>query len=205
MVIFLDGMQVFSPPRTGRGKKPVMLLDSGLMRVLSGSCGTHGYIPRGTRPSPMHLLFGIGNPLLGDDGAGNHVARRLAADGWLAFDCGTAPENFTSVVRRERPDLLVIVDAVDMALPAGAVRIVPSDRIEDCGIGTHSLPLTALISFIGDAAGEVIVVGIQPSILDLGEGLSPAVRDGANGLVARIAAGRVREVPVLEGGGRPFS
>jgi hydrogenase 3 maturation protease len=92
-----------------------------------------------------------------------------------------------------------------MGLPAGAVRIVPSDRIEDCGIGTHTLPLTALIAFIGDAAGEVIVVGIQPSILDLGEGLSPAVREGADSLVALIAAGRVREVPVLGGGGRPFS
>ncbi|HDS63904.1 MAG TPA: hydrogenase 3 maturation endopeptidase HyCI, partial [Methanofollis liminatans] len=39
----------------------------------------------------MHLLFGIGNPLRGDDGAGNHVARHLSADGWMAVDCGTAP------------------------------------------------------------------------------------------------------------------
>lgn len=146
----------------------------------------------------MHLLFGIGNPLRGDDGAGNHVARHLSADGWMAFDCGTAPENFTSVVRRARPDLLFIVDAVDMALPAGAVRIVPPDRIEDCGIGTHALPLTALISFIGDDAGAVIVVGIQPATLDSKEGLSPAVREGANALVALIREGRVWEIPVLE-------
>lgn len=146
----------------------------------------------------MHLLFGIGNPLRGDDGAGNHVARHLSADGWMAFDCGTAPENFTAVVRRARPDLLVIVDAVDMGLPAGAVRIVPPDRIEDCGIGTHTLPLTALISFIGDDAGAVIVVGIQPATLDSKEELSPAVREGANALVALIREGRVWEIPVLE-------
>jgi len=146
----------------------------------------------------MHLLFGIGNPLRGDDGAGNHVARHLSADGWMAFDCGTAPENFTAVVRREHPDILVIVDAVDMGLPAGAVRIVPPDRIEDCGIGTHTLPLTALISFIGDDAGAVIVVGIQPATLDSKEELSPAVREGANALAALSRQGRVWEIPVLE-------
>lgn len=147
----------------------------------------------------MHLLFGIGNPLRGDDGAGSHVARRLSAEGWQAVDCGTAPENFTPVVRRERPDLLVIVDAVDMALPPGAVRLVPPERIADCGIGTHALPLTALIAFIGDAAGEVVVVGIQPGGLDHEEGLSPAVREGAEALVALIREGRIWEIPVLEG------
>ncbi|HDS63575.1 MAG TPA: hydrogenase maturation protease, partial [Methanofollis liminatans] len=89
-------------------------------------------------------------------------------------------------------------DAVDMALPVGAVRIVPPERIEDCGIGTHALPLTALIAFIGDDAGEVIVVGIQPESLDSKEGLSPAVRQGANALVVMIREGRVREIPVLE-------
>lgn len=160
-------------------------------------CGTHGYIPPAARPSSMHLLLGIGNPLRGDDGAGSHVARCVSADGWLALDCGTAPENFTSVVRRERPDLLVVVDAVDMGLPAGAVRIVPTERIEDCGIGTHTLPLTAFLAFVGDAVGEAIVVGIQPSTLDLIEFLSPAVRDAADRLAALIAAGRIREIPVL--------
>ena len=96
------------------------------------------------------------------------------------------------------PTILVIVDAVDMGLPAGAVRIVPPDRIEDCGIGTHTLPLTALISFIGDDAGAVIVVGIQPATLDSKEELSPAVREGANALAALIRQGRVWEIPVLE-------
>ena len=76
-------------------------------------------------PVSMIVVLGVGNSLHGDDGAGPAVAAGVAAlglPGIAAYDCGTAPENFTGVVRRAGPDLLVIVDAAEMGLQAGSVR-----------------------------------------------------------------------------------
>ena len=50
----------------------------------------------------MIVVLGVGNFLHGDDGAGPAVAAGVLAlglPGVSAFDCGTAPENFTGVVR----------------------------------------------------------------------------------------------------------
>ena len=55
------------------------------------------------------VLLGIGNPLHADDGAGPKLADMLAGTpGVTAFNCGTAPENFTGLVRRLDPDLLIL-------------------------------------------------------------------------------------------------
>lgn len=120
--------------------------------------------------------MGIGNELLGDDGAGMAVARRLqGALGWIALVCGTAPENFTALVRRARPEVLVLVDAVDMGLDAGSVRRVPPEHLEDLSWGTHQLPLSHLLSFLAGCFGEGVVIGIQPGHISEGIGLSPPV------------------------------
>jgi hydrogenase 3 maturation protease len=144
------------------------------------------------------MLLGIGNPLHGDDGAGNYVAARFRKEGWLVLDCGTAPENFTGVVRKNRPDLLVLVDAADMGLPPGEARVIPPERIEDVGFGTHQLPLDQFISFIGECAGRVLLIGIQPDLVGMGEGLGPDVQKGADRLMKLLRRGDLSLVPVLE-------
>ena len=146
----------------------------------------------------MNLLLGIGNPLRGDDGAGVSVALHLRARGWQAVDCGTAPENFTGVVRRLRPDLLLLVDAAEMGLPPGEFRVVPKDRIEDVAFGTHHLPLSHLMEFLSDTAGEIRFIGIQPAVVEDGEGLSPGVEEGIRRLISLVQAGDLEKVPVLE-------
>jgi hydrogenase 3 maturation protease len=146
----------------------------------------------------MNLLLGIGNPLRGDDGAGVSVALHLRARGWQAVDCGTAPENFTGVVRRLRPDLLLLVDAAEMGLPPGEFRVVPKDRIEDVAFGTHHLPLSHLMEFLSDTVEEIWFIGIQPAVVEDREGLSPAVEEGVRQLLAMIQNGELDQVPVLE-------
>ena len=161
----------------------------------------HAYCIYGQIRYPyMNMLLGIGNPLRGDDGAGNYIARHFRMKGWQVIDCGTAPENFTGVVRKTKPDVLVLVDAADMGLPPGEFRIIPPERIEDVGLGTHQLPLDQFISFIGECAGKVILVGIQPVVVEMGEGLSPAVQEGVNRLVATLGKGDIYRIQVLAGG-----
>jgi hydrogenase 3 maturation protease len=144
-----------------------------------------------------NLLLGIGNPLRRDDGAGNYVASFFRAPGWSVADCGTAPENFTGLVRRQHPGLLVLVDAADMGLAPGEYAVIPRERIRDVGIGTHQLPLDFLIGFIEECAGKIIVIGIQPKLVETGEGLSPEVQEGADRLIRVLQRGRIREIPVL--------
>ena len=146
----------------------------------------------------MNLLLGIGNPLRGDDGAGVEVALRLRAEGWQAVDCGTAPENFTGLVRRLHPELLLLVDAAEMDLPPGEFRLVPKGRIEDVAFGTHHLPLSHLMEFLSDAAGEIRFIGIQPAVVEDREGLSPGVEKGIRDLLSLIWAGDLDRVAALE-------
>jgi len=142
------------------------------------------------------MLFGIGNPLLGDDGVGNYIADRFRAPGWIAVDCGTIPENFTGVVRREHPEILILVDAADLALSPGEFRAVQPDDIANVTFGTHSLPLNLLMGYLAGSAGKVIFIGIQPGQTVMGEGLSNPVREGADRLIAVLTSGAIDTIGV---------
>jgi hydrogenase 3 maturation protease len=147
----------------------------------------------------MNILFGVGNPLSGDDGIGNYVAGKFHSPGWTAYDCGTVPENFTSIVRKAGPDLLVIVDAADLGLSPGEFRVVPWEFVEDVSIGTHQLPLTHLIEFLKDCAGKIVFIGIQPKSLGFGDGLSSEVVAGADRLVKVLEDGAIGTINVFTG------
>jgi hydrogenase 3 maturation protease len=140
------------------------------------------------------MLLGIGNPLRGDDGAGNYVADRFRAPGWIVLDCGTIPENFTGVVRRERPDLLVLVDAADMGIAPGEFRIVQPDDIAAVTFGTHALPLNIMIGFLSHHVDRILFIGIQPGGTGLGQPLSDAVRDGAERLIRLIGEENIEKI-----------
>lgn len=144
-----------------------------------------------------NILLGIGNTLRRDDGAGNYVASRFRLSGWESIDCGTAPENFSGIVRRERPILLVLVDAADMGLSPGEFAIIPEEKIRDVGLGTHQATLGFLIDLVREAAGSVVLIGIQPAVVEFGDGLSPAVRVGAQRLVGLLQRGGLERIPLL--------
>jgi hydrogenase 3 maturation protease len=127
----------------------------------------------------VNMLLGIGNPLLGDDGAGPFVASQTRGLGWKAFDCGTVPENFTGKVKELRPEILIIVDAADMQLDPGEFRMVSPGHISDVAFGTHSLPLRVLIDYLAPYAGRIIFIGIQPGVVSPGAPLSPKVWEGS--------------------------
>ncbi len=142
----------------------------------------------------MMILLGVGNTLLSDDGVGcwitnNFSSNCLSSDGWKAFCGETAPENFTAPIRREKPELLIIVDAAEMGLPPGSIRIIPSDQIDDTSIGTHMLPLSHLIHYLSSDIPEILFIGIQPETIEPGVGLSPAVQTAAAALINVLKKG----------------
>lgn len=94
------------------------------------------------------VLLCVGNSMMGDDGAGPLLAesapprRKVTA----VIDGGSAPENDIVAIRELRPTRLLIVDATDMGLNPGEIRIIdPDDIAEMFMMTTHNMPLNYLI------------------------------------------------------------
>jgi len=121
------------------------------------------------------MLLGIGNELKGDDGIGNIIARQFRHDGWKSVPCETVPENFTAVVGRESPDILVIVDAADMELPPGEIRIIPKEKLGAESTSTHRMPLRHLVEHLSEYTKQVVFIGIQPKSQNIGDEVSEEV------------------------------
>jgi len=145
----------------------------------------------------MNILMGIGNVVRGDDGIGCCIAKNLEGKNWLSLDCGTAPENFTSVIRKNKPGILVIVEATDMGIDAGGFRIVSEEKIENIGISTHNIPLSFLINYLKESANRIIFIGVQPkTIRDSGE-ISDKLKKSAEHLIEILREGRFEEIETL--------
>ncbi len=125
--------------------------------------------------SKKYILMGIGNTLRGDDGIGSIIAQDFKDRDWLSMDCGVIPENFTSIIKKNKPDLVVLVDAVEMDLKSGEFRIISPDRISALHLTTHGMPLSFLISYLKDYTQELIFIGIQPKIINYSNSVSPEV------------------------------
>ena len=111
-----------------------------------------------------YLVMCIGNRDGGDDAIGPYVADKLKND-FTVIDAGTVPENYTSVVKKHNPKNLIIVDAVDMNLEPGEIRIVPKEKIGVMHISTHGIPISVLIKYLEQHVENIIFIGIQPKVM----------------------------------------
>ncbi len=111
------------------------------------------------------------------------VAEGLAGSEWIAVDCGLALENAAGIVRREQPDLLVIVDAACMKLAPGEVRRLSRPATEQMLVSTHGLPLGFFLDRLESTARETAIIGVEPKDLSYGEGLSTEVASAVERLV----------------------
>lgn len=119
------------------------------------------------------LLLGIGNRLKMDDAAGSILAEKLAAANYLSFDGGISPESYSGVIKREKPDLLIIVDTTLMGLTPGEFRRIPIHKIStDSAMDTHSLSPAYFMEYIREHTKEIMFIGIEPKRVDFGEQIS---------------------------------
>jgi hydrogenase 3 maturation protease len=143
-------------------------------------------------------ILGVGTELCHDDAAGLYLVDRLSAltgfpvgepsGCFLLVSGGPAPENFSGVIRTFAPDLLVIIDAAFLELPAGSIQLLPEERVAGLSFSTHMLPLPMLLSYLRLACKcQTCLVGIQPVTTEQGIGMSPQVKAGAD-LLASILA-----------------
>lgn len=144
------------------------------------------------------MLLGVGNRLSHDDGVGPVVAQALAGSEWIAIDCGTALENASGIVSRERPDLLVIVDAAFMGMEPGTFCRLPMGANDRMLASTHGLPLSFVLANIESAANKTVLIGIEPTDLSFGEGLSPVIDASARALIEHLRHTNLDVIPKHE-------
>jgi hydrogenase 3 maturation protease len=135
------------------------------------------------------LVVGIGNTLKGDDGAGCIVCEQLKdiAPGHIV-DAGTVPENYIGPIINNRPEVLLVIDAIDFGGSVGQIRIFRPDELSSAAFSTHTLSPRMFVDVICKSIpAEVYFIGIQPGQTALGEGLSSQV-ERAVGMVAGILA-----------------
>lgn len=137
------------------------------------------------------VLFTIGAVLRGDDAAGPYLAKMVEdspIDGWTVVDGGQMPEDEIAVVRRMAPDELVVVDAAEMGLAPGEVRVLHAeDVVSDYLVTTHSLPLTFVLGELEACCKSLTFLGVQPAQLGFFEPLTPAVLQGVETIAQALA------------------
>jgi len=141
------------------------------------------------------LILGIGNVLLGDEGVGAEVARRILEgplpDGVECVDGGTGSFVLLEPMRRARR--VVLVDAaLDGGAPGTVRRLTPRfSRDYPRTLTAHDIGLKDLLDafhLLGDPPEVVLyAVSVLPPA-DLALGLSPPVSAALPDLVRRVLA-----------------
>jgi hydrogenase 3 maturation protease len=144
-----------------------------------------------------YVLMGLGNICRGDDGIGSFIAQNFRSDDWLVLDCGTTPENFTSLIKKAQPKYLVIVDAAQMNLRPGEFRVILPEKIDKFYLTTHNIPLSLLISFVDKWAEKIILIGIQPERMEDFQRISKRLQDSARKIIEILNVKKFQELKEL--------
>lgn len=124
------------------------------------------------------IILGIGNVMKGDDGVGPILISRLKGKTKAnLLDCEEVPENYTQPIIEARPDKIVIVDAADWNGPAGEIRLIDAEEINNISFSTHDSSLQIFINYLKKHLPNVyiIIIGIQPKRKYFLGSLSPEV------------------------------
>ena len=106
------------------------------------------------------------------------------------LDCGDRPEDFTGDIARQRPDTVLIADAVEMGASPGDVALLEAEDLP-LGIGdTHRAPLRAVMEYLMIRTGAtVLLLGVQPAHVSDVRELSPQVTSTIDCLETILRAG----------------
>lgn len=133
------------------------------------SCPSTNLSPSENQSPVQNLMLAVGNSMMGDDGAGPmlfDLMQQTPIEGWVAINGGSSPESVSHQVRALKPQRLLIVDAADIGLAPGEIRVIDPDDIAEMFImSTHNLPLNFLIDQLKEDVGEIIFLGIQPDLV----------------------------------------
>jgi hydrogenase 3 maturation protease len=143
----------------------------------------------GNPESRRVVLVGIGSPIRHDDFVGLRVLELLEGKlqpSVLLLPTETVPESYTGAIREFAPTHVLLLDAAHFSGAPGEGRIIPTKMIANVSVSTHSLPLHIFINYIQKTiCPKVALLGIQGVNIELSEGITREVEEGAN-IIAKI-------------------
>lgn len=130
------------------------------------------------------LFVGIGNVLKQDDGVGIYISRKIReTNRILSLTVEVSIENYIGKINSLEPDVLVLIDCVDIHESAGTYKLLSLSEIQDLTFNTHNISLKRLSEFF---IMPVFILGIQPEKIDFGENISYLVKVVADKIIKQI-------------------
>lgn len=141
---------------------------------------------------PRTLVLGLGNPLMGDDGAGVAALERLRAEWELGgevdlVDGGTWGMNLLPLV--ESAGRVILVDAIRTGSRPGTLTVLERNELPRyfaLKLSPHQIDLRevlALADLRGALPEDLVAIGIEPERVEMEMSLSPPVAAGLEKLV----------------------
>jgi len=146
------------------------------------------------------VVLGLGNMLMTDDGIGLAALARLQ-DEWFVprqvelVDGGTWGMNLLPII--ETADRVLVLDAIDSGAEPGTLSVLRDaevPRVLAQKLSPHQIDLRevlALAALRGTLPDELVALGVQPGVVEMGTDLSPVVQARLGDLVA-LAAEQLR-------------
>jgi|YNPNPStandDraft_1061719.scaffolds.fasta_scaffold02755_2 hydrogenase 3 maturation protease len=143
------------------------------------------------------IILCVGNTDRGDDAAGSYIAKHLKPnDKRYVINAGFTPESYTSTIKKIKPDTLIIIDAADMNLKPGDIRVIPLDKIKDTvNISTHNISLYLLVRYIKQYVDKVLLIGVQPGKLT--GRMTKSVKENCDKLIGIIEDDKIDTIEEL--------
>lgn len=144
------------------------------------------------------VVIGLGNVLLTDEGVGVHVVNRIEAlHGEFPdvefVDAGAAGMKLLHIIPGRQKAILV--DCALMDEPPGTLRRFLPDQVRSikalAGLSMHEGDLLSIIRLcgeLGDIPEEVVILGIEPDIVEPGQEVSDCLAERMDEYVAAVRA-----------------
>lgn len=145
------------------------------------------------------VIIGLGNTLLGDEGVGVAVARRLSDEyaeqpGIRIIDGGTL--SFTLAPELEASTQVILIDAAQLDAVPGTVQVFENDAMDEFisrnrKTSVHEISLMDLFTvaqLTGDLPERRALIAVQPAAVEWSDQLTRAVQDAVDVACARIRA-----------------
>jgi hydrogenase 3 maturation protease len=126
------------------------------------------------------VILGIGNTLRQDDGIGSLIASRIKDKvPYIVYDSGSTPENYLGKIIKDKPDSIVIIDAVDFGGTPGEFYEIEGTELETANIySTHNASLSLAINYLkNNLKADIIALIIQPQKIAFVDKLTPELEE----------------------------
>ncbi len=127
------------------------------------------------------LFVGIGNLLKKDDGVGVYISSGIRKKSNIeTLTVEVSLENYIGKINSINPDILILIDCVEMGSAPGTSKLMSISKINDLTFNTHNISLKRLSEFF---KMPVYLLGIQPEKIDFGENISYLVKEEAEKII----------------------